>query len=41
MTERLIGEMTLKGLGLQTGQALAALHHLVIQDGSAVAMHDG
>jgi hypothetical protein len=41
MTERLIGEMTLKVLGLQKGQACAALHHLVLQDGSACAIHDG
>jgi Transposase DDE domain len=41
MTERLIGEMPLKGLGCQKGQAFAALPHLVIQDGSALAMHDG
>ena len=41
MTERLIGEMPLKGLGFQKGQACAELHHMVIQDGSAWAMHDG
>src|SRR5437667_12874119 len=41
MTERLIGEMTLKVLGFQKGQAFAALHHLVMQDGSSLAIHDG
>ena len=41
MTERLIGEMTLKVLGFQKGQAFAAFHHLVIQDGSSFAIHDG
>jgi Transposase DDE domain len=41
MTERLIGEMTLKVLGFQQGQAFAAFHHIVIQDGSAFAIHDG
>jgi len=41
MTARLIGEMTLKVLGFHKGQAFAALHHLVIQDGSALAIHDG
>ena len=28
-------------LGFHKGQAFAALHHLVIQDGSALAIHDG
>src|SRR5881296_2594640 len=41
MTARLIGEMTLKVLGFHKGQAFAALHHLVIQDGSSLAIHDG
>src|SRR2546428_8943076 len=41
MTERLIGEMTLKVLGFQKGQAFAAFHYLVIQDGSSFAIHDG
>ena len=41
MTERLIGEMTLKVLGFQKGQAFAEFHHLVIQDGSSFAIHDG
>jgi hypothetical protein len=41
MTERLIGEMTLKVLGFQKGQAFAEFHHIVIQDGSSFAIHDG
>src|SRR5215475_339275 len=32
MTERLIGEMTLKVLGFPKGQAFAEFHHIVIQD---------
>src|SRR5205807_10329682 len=41
MTERLIGEMTLKVLGFHKGQAFAAFRHIVIQDGSSFAIHDG
>jgi hypothetical protein len=41
MTERLIGEMTLKVLGFHKGQAFAEFHHIVIQDGSSFAIHDG
>jgi hypothetical protein len=41
MAERLIGAMTLKVLGFQKGQAFAELHHMVIQDGSSFAIHDG
>src|SRR3989441_443193 len=41
MTARLIGEMTLKVLGFQKGQAFAEFHHIVIQDGSSFAIHDG
>jgi Transposase DDE domain len=41
MTERLISEMTLKVLGFAKGQAFAAFRHLVIQDGSSFAIHDG
>ena len=41
MAERLIGEMTLKVLGFQKGQAFAEFHHIVIQDGSSFAIHDG
>jgi hypothetical protein len=35
------GEMPLKGLGGQKGQAFAAFHPLVIQEGSSLALHDG
>src|SRR6266436_1156653 len=38
---RLIGELTLKVLGFATGRAVAEFRHLVIQDGSAFAIHDG
>ncbi len=41
MTERLIGEMTLTLLGFQKAQAFAEFHHIVIQDGSSFAIHDG
>jgi hypothetical protein len=41
MTERLISEMTLKVLGFAKGQAVAAFRHLVMQDGSSFAIHDG
>ena len=41
MTERLIGEMTLKVLGFAKGRAFAQFRHIVIQDGSSFAIHDG
>jgi hypothetical protein len=41
MTERLISDMTLKVLGFHKGQAFAEFHHIVIQDGSSFAIHDG
>jgi hypothetical protein len=41
MTERLISEMTLKVLGFKKGHAFAEFHHIVIQDGSSFAIHDG
>jgi hypothetical protein len=41
MTERLVGDMTLPGLGVEKGQAFAEFRHIVIQDGSAFAIHDG
>src|SRR5712691_1274408 len=41
MTERLISAMTLKVLGFAKGHACAAFRHIVIQDGSACAIHDG
>jgi len=41
MTERLIGDMTLKVLGFKKGQAFAAFRRIVIQDGSSFAIPDG
>ena len=41
MTERLISDMTLKVLGFAKGHAFAAFRHIVIQDGSSFAIHDG
>jgi Transposase DDE domain len=41
MTERLIADMTLKGLGFKKGRAFAAFRRIVIQDGSSFAIHDG
>src|SRR2546425_1450381 len=38
---RLIGEMTLKVLGFAKGHVFAAFRHIVIQDGSSFAIHDG
>jgi len=40
-TSRLIGEMTLKVLGFEKGRAFAEFRHIVIQDGSSFAIHDG
>ncbi len=41
MTSRLIGDMTLKVLGFAKGRAFAEFRHIVIQDGSSFAIHDG
>ena len=41
MTSRLIGDMTLKVLGFAKGRACAEFHHIVLQDGSSFAIHDG
>ncbi len=41
MTERLVSDMTLKVLGFKKGHAFAEFHHIVIQDGSSFAIHDG
>jgi hypothetical protein len=40
-TSRLIGEMTLKVLRFEKGRAFAEFRHIVIQDGSSFAIHDG
>jgi len=41
MTARLIGDMTLKGLGFPKGRAFAEFRHIVLQDGSSFAIPDG
>src|SRR5213594_2182164 len=41
MASRLIGELTLKVLGFAKGRVFAAFRHIVIQDGSSFAIHDG
>ena len=41
MTSRLIGEMTLKVLGFAKGRVFAEFRHIVLQDGSSFAIHDG
>ena len=40
-TERLISEMPLKVLGFEKGRAFSEFRHIVIQDGSSFAIHDG
>src|ERR671937_510977 len=40
MTERLVSDMTLKVLGFKKGHAFAEFRHIVLQDGSAFAIHD-
>jgi len=41
LAARLISDMTLQVLGFETGRACGALRHIVLQDGSSFAMHDG
>ncbi len=41
MTSRLIGDMTLRVLGFAKGRAFAEFRHIVLQDGSSFAIHDG
>jgi hypothetical protein len=41
MAARLIGDMTLKVLGFKKGRAFAEFRHIVLQDGSSFAIHDG
>ena len=41
MTSRLIGDMTLKVLGFVKGRAFAEFRHIILQDGSSFAIHDG
>ena len=41
MTERLMSAMTLKVLGFAKGRALSEFRHIVMQDGSSFAIHNG
>jgi Transposase DDE domain len=41
MAERLISEMTLKVLGFEKGRAFSEFRHILLQDGSSFAIHDG
>jgi hypothetical protein len=41
MAERLISDMTLKVLGFEKGRAFGEFRHIVMQDGSSFAIHDG
>src|SRR5262247_2385293 len=41
MAERLISDMTLKVLGFEKGRAFGEFRHIVLQDGSSFAIHDG
>jgi Transposase DDE domain len=41
MAERLLSEMTLKVLEFAQGRAFAEFRHIVLQDGSSFAIHDG
>jgi hypothetical protein len=41
MTERLISDMTLKVLGFAKGRVFSEFRHIIIQDGSSFAIHDG
>jgi len=41
MAERLMSDMTLKVLGFEKGHAFAEFRHIILQDGSSFAIHDG
>src|SRR5262249_40565769 len=41
MAARLMSDMTLKVLGFEQGRAFRELRHLLLQDGSSCAIHDG
>jgi Transposase DDE domain len=41
MAERLLSDMTLKVLGFEKGRAFGEFRHIVLQDGSSFAIHDG
>jgi hypothetical protein len=41
MAARLISDMTLKVLGCEKGRAFGEFRHILLQDGSSFAIHDG
>src|SRR5215471_8075046 len=41
LAARLISDMTLKVLGFETGRAFGEFRHIILQDGSSFAIHDG
>ena len=41
MAERLISDMTLKVLGFEKGRTFGEFRHIVLQDGSSFAIHNG
>src|SRR3989442_2101559 len=41
MAARLMSDMTLQVFGFEKGRALSAFRHILLQDGSSFAMHDG
>jgi len=41
MAARLISDMTLKVLGFEKGRAFSEFRHIILQDGSSFAIHDG
>jgi Transposase DDE domain len=41
MAARLISDMTLKVLGFEKGRAFGEFRHIILQDGSSFAIHDG
>jgi len=41
LAERLISDMTLKVLGFEKGRVFGEFRHIILQDGSSFAIHDG
>ena len=41
MTSRLIGDMTLQVFGFEKGRPFGEFRHIILQDGSSFAIHDG
>ena len=41
MAARLMSDMTLQVFGFEKGRALSEFRHILLQDGSSFAMHDG